>query len=307
MKSDTRIEVVVLVVAALVVGGGWLGWKLIRKDSPQQQPPPPTQTSAPPRVQQPRNIEEQENVSSTFPEVVQKAQVLLQDGKAFDARELLTSVILEAPEDRERNAIKEMLVNINKRLLFSREKSPDAVFYKIQPGDSLAGIATKQPGKDFYFAKLIQQINGIRDAKRIPAGRTIKIPKGRFSALVQKSAHRLIVFLNGHYIKEYPVALGASISPTPEETFQIDTKQANPVWYAPDGHVYKYGHPKNILGTRWLGFKEKGEYQSYGIHGTADPDSIGKNVSNGCIRMLNTDVEEVFTMLMKGATVKVVK
>jgi len=297
MRRDTRIELIVLVAAALIVGG-WLGLKLIGKNAPEQQPTPPAQTSPPTRIEQPPRIQEgdptggksentpgqsnpeQENVSSTFTEAVQKAQALLQAGKPFEARELLTKLIVEAPESRERNAIKEILVNINKRLFFSREKSPDAIFYKIQPDDSLARIAAKQPGKDFYFAELIQRINGIRDANRIRAGRTLKIPKGRFSALVQKSAHRLIVFLNGHYIKEYPIALGADISPTPEETFTIDTKQVNPVWYAPDGHVYKYGHPKNILGTRWLGFKEKGEYQSYGIHGTADPDSIGKNVSN---------------------------
>ena len=62
-----------------------------------------------------------------------------------------------------------------------------------------------------------------------------------------------------------------------------------------------------MLGTRWLGFAEKGEYQSYGIHGTNDPNSIGRNVSNGCVRMLNKDVEEIFSMLQIGDKVQIVK
>ena len=43
------------------------------------------------------------------------------------------------------------------------------------------------------------------------------------------------------------------------------------------------------------------------IHGTTDDTSVGRNVSNGCIRMLKPDVEEVFTMLMPGDVVEIVE
>lgn len=320
MKLETRIELAVIIIVALVLGG-WVGFKLISKTQNENPNPQPGEsatelindpTTQPPNEQEPE--EDTTPIATTdtttppsFAEDIRKVQALFEDEKLFDARELLTRMILEMPEGKDRKAVKEMLAKINRSLFFSREKSPDCIIYKIQAGDSLSKIATRQSGKDFYFAKLIQQINGIRDAKRIRPGKTLKIPQGRFSALAQKRAHRLIVFLNGHYIKEYPIAIGAQVTPTPETTFAIDTKQVKPTWYAPDGNVYKYGHPKNVLGTRWLGFKEKGEYQSYGIHGTADPESIGKNVSNGCIRLHNKDAEELFTMLMKGDTVKIIK
>ena len=73
----------------------------------------------------------------------------------------------------------------------------------------------------------------------------------------------------------------------------IDNKLVNPTWYSPEG-VYQYGHPKNVLGTRWIGFEDTDGLYGYGIHGTADPGSIGKDMSNGCIRLRNENVEELF-------------
>ena len=71
-----------------------------------------------------------------------------------------------------------------------------------------------------------------------PAGKVLKIPQGTFSALVQKDAHRLIDLLDGNYIKEYPVALGAPDSPTPEGKFVLDVgKVKNPDWTSVDGQL----------------------------------------------------------------------
>ncbi|MFQ5787157.1 MAG: L,D-transpeptidase, partial [Thermodesulfobacteriota bacterium] len=58
--------------------------------------------------------------------------------------------------------------------------------------------------------------------------------------------------------------------------------------------IYQFGDPKNVLGTRWIGFEDKEGLYGYGIHGTTEPDSIGKEMSNGCIRLTNEDVEELF-------------
>ena len=54
--------------------------------------------------------------------------------------------------------------------------------------------------------------------------------------------------------------------------------------------------------VRWVDIGD-----SYGIHGTIEPDSIGKNESRGCIRMLNSEVEEVYDFLVIGSEVKVQK
>ena len=47
--------------------------------------------------------------------------------------------------------------------------------------------------------------------------------------------------------------------------------------------------------------------QSYGIHGTIDPDSIGKQASMGCIRMKNEDISQVFELLIEGKSTVLVK
>jgi lipoprotein-anchoring transpeptidase ErfK/SrfK len=59
--------------------------------------------------------------------------------------------------------------------------------------------------------------------------------------------------------------------------------------------------PSNPLGTRWLGLSVKG----FGIHGTNVPQSIGKNASHGCIRMRNSDVEELFELVQVGDAVEI--
>ncbi len=236
------------------------------------------------------------------------ANRLLAEGKKYEARALFTKLILAAPEGPARTDLRRALDGINAEIFFSpAAPSPDCVFHVVQRGDTLANVSAKNK-KDVYFSRLIMKINNISDEKRVRLNQRLKVPQGQFSALVQKRAHRLIILLNGHYIKEYSVALGAPATPTPEGLFIIDdNKMINPDWYAPDGKIYRFGDPQNILGTRWLGFKEADGRRGFGIHGTSDPASIGADASNGCIRMHNADVEEVFSMLMPEDTVRIVR
>jgi len=57
------------------------------------------------------------------------------------------------------------------------------------------------------------------------------------------------------------------------------------------------------LGSRWLGLSIPGG--RYGIHGTNNPASIGGYVSNGCIRMHNRDIEEIFPRVEIGTPVEI--
>lgn len=63
-----------------------------------------------------------------------------------------------------------------------------------------------------------------------------------------------------------------------------------------------FGDPKNILGSRWMGISHPG----YGIHGTTEPGSIGKNVTAGCVRLKNEDVEELYSIVPEGTEVVIV-
>jgi LysM repeat protein len=313
MTKETKIELAIVVIVAIIIGT-WIGVKLISTSSePGTSKPPDTSDTQPaddqavqnndpeqePPVQEVEKPLPQENIDPLLTAGLSQAKILTEEGKLFEARKTLTPLIIKAPEGELRNSIKNQLDKLNDALFWSKHvKTPDSIIYTIQSGDMLQPIARKHGG-DSYSYELLLKINKIRNARNIRVGQKIKIPKGSFSALIQKRKRRLTIFLNDHYIKEYPVGIGAPKSPTPEDTFKVGKggKQKNPEWTAPDGNVYPYGHPKNVLGTRWIGFEDKGDHVGYGIHGTADPGSIGKAMSNGCIRMLTNDVEEVFAIL----------
>jgi hypothetical protein len=89
-------------------------------------------------------------------------------------------------------------------------------------------------------------------------------------------------------IRRYKISPGTEESPTPIGTFMIIEKSKS--W-------------GGGFGTRWLGLDVP--WGDYGIHGTNKPWLIGKNVSSGCIRMRNEDVEELFEIVTEGTVVHI--
>jgi len=65
------------------------------------------------------------------------------------------------------------------------------------------------------------------------------------------------------------------------------------------------GGPGNPLGARALYLYRGGRDTMYRIHGTSDPSSVGRAVSNGCIRLLNAHVEDLYDRTRIGARVYV--
>ena len=80
-------------------------------------------------------------------------------------------------------------------------------------------------------------------------------------------------------------------------------KLKNPPWYKNGEGIIPADSPKNILGTRWLGLSEPG----YGIHGGAKEEDLTKQVTDGCMRMRDREVEELFTILPMGTEVTIVE
>jgi L,D-transpeptidase ErfK/SrfK len=104
----------------------------------------------------------------------------------------------------------------------------------------------------------------------------------------------------GKLIKEYSVGVGSSkANMTPPGIYTVDKKVINPIWehpYKAPGESQVNSGENNPLGTRWIGFHAKGS-GVYGIHGTNQPSSIGHFVSHGCVRMHNSEVEELFDLV----------
>ena len=109
---------------------------------------------------------------------------------------------------------------------------------------------------------------------------------------------KLAVLESGKVVRVFPTAVGKPSTPSPAGAYTIVQRLTDPTWYY-EGKVVRPGKA-NPLGTRWLGLSVGG----YGIHGTNVPDSIGHNVSHGCIRMKNNDVEQLFEMMAIGDSVE---
>ncbi len=161
---------------------------------------------------------------------------------------------------------------------------PTSNYYVITKGDTLASIAftfdvglqellNANPGinpRNLYIGQVV-----CIPAKPSPVGITVSIP-----------AKTLTLYRQGSFVKAYTVATGKPNTPTPTGTFTIVNKQIDP------------GGP---FGTRWMGLSEP----HYGIHGTNNPASIGQSASNGCIRMYNCDVNELFNDVAVGTVVRI--
>ena len=120
--------------------------------------------------------------------------------------------------------------------------------------------------------------------------------------IIINSASRLLTFYNdGAKIAVYPLGLGKTWTPTPVGYYKIQSKEVNPSWIDPSDPEYEIpSGPDNPLGYRWMGI-----IGNYGIHGTNKPDSIGHYVSNGCVRMLEKDVEVLFDEVEVGTPVDI--
>jgi lipoprotein-anchoring transpeptidase ErfK/SrfK len=117
--------------------------------------------------------------------------------------------------------------------------------------------------------------------------------------LVSIPDRKLALFENGRVVRIYPVAVGKISTPSPVGEFKIVNRVTNPTYYH-QGQIIAAGKG-NPVGTRWMGLSAKG----YGIHGTNQPNSIGKAASTGCIRMSRKDLEEIFTIVDVGDTVQI--
>ncbi|MDG5788403.1 L,D-transpeptidase family protein [Evansella sp. AB-P1] len=160
------------------------------------------------------------------------------------------------------------------------------MLHTVKPGETLYSIS------EDYRTPLPSIIgaNPSIDPNMIIVGQKIKIPG---FPLVESQAYSIDVNITEKNLtlkhvdvvqKIYPVAVGRMLHETPIGDYIIINKAPNP------------GGP---YGTMWMSLSKK----HYGIHGTNDPSSIGKNVSKGCIRMYNHDVEELSRIIPIGTPV----
>ncbi|MGE0268790.1 MAG: L,D-transpeptidase family protein [Candidatus Omnitrophota bacterium] len=227
-------------------------------------------------------------------ELFDQAMIYKKEGNLAKSQEILRLIYSEYSDYDNIELVQSELEKLNMNIIFSNAPTQNSVIHEVVKGDTLGELA-KRYGTT---VELIKRSNNItNDVIRL--GQKLRIWTGKFNIFVDKSQNILILKERENVVKVYNVSTGKNSS-TPEGTFKIISKLEDPVWFN-KGVVVPPESPANVLGSRWLGFDNPG----YGIHGTVEPDKIGQQVTAGCVRMRNEDVEELYSIIPFGTEVNI--
>ncbi|MBB6674328.1 L,D-transpeptidase [Cohnella nanjingensis] len=158
-------------------------------------------------------------------------------------------------------------------------------WFKAIRDESGAASAPKQPDDAGWPSD-----GGPADGQGKPAGRLSPLTERTLEIRIDKTRHRLAVVAGDVLLRNYAIGIGAKDTPTPEGSFEITEKVRNP-----------NGRADGAFGSRGMTLSDT----LYAIHGTDEPDSIGKSESLGCIRMKREDLEELYDLAPLGTKVTI--
>ena len=160
------------------------------------------------------------------------------------------------------------------------------------------------PKKDFEEAGTTILVANVKNDK--PGGKVGKIE-------VRKSEHALRALdKDGKLVAFYPASIGSEEKPAPSGSHKVERVAQNPTYTYNPKYQFKgvksdkpftiKAGPNNPVGAVWIDLS----IESYGIHGTPEPEKVGKTYSHGCVRLTNWDVRQLAGMVEKGTPVEFV-
>ncbi len=160
--------------------------------------------------------------------------------------------------------------------------------------NALPGSRAYKAGLDATWRRTLNDLNV--DANQPQGDRVV----------VDKSEGVLKVFRGERLVAQFSATMGSTKDPLPIGTWKIQGASYNPVFhYNPDlfwdadskdeKAVIKPG-PNGPVGVIWLDLSKP----HYGIHGTPEPQNIGRTQSHGCIRLTNWDAARLSLMVPLG-------
>ncbi len=229
--------------------------------------------------------------------VIKEADEKLAAGKMAEGYKLLSEAILREPVVKRSDEMKARLAKLADEAFFSDKViAPFAIAHQVVAGDSLEKLRKENK----TTIEFLRRLNSLKDEK-LRIGQRLKIVPGGFDVAVDKSDFRLTVTKDGFWVREFKVGLGKD-GTTPVGSFVAGHKLREPVYFG-EGTPIPYGDKtRNPLGTRWITIQAE-----YGIHGTWEPESMGKEGSKGCVRMVNQDVEWLYDLMVPGSSKIVIR
>ncbi len=243
----------------------------------------------------------------------QRASELLQAGAYAEAAGVLSRLMLahvDAGRD-DRAALARwaaLLAEAQTHHRWNPKGAWPAIEVTVQSGDSLIAIRKRtlegRPGLLLCTGEIVRA-NRLASSTAIRPGASLRLPTQTPSMRVDLSAMWAFYCFGDEIAAAFEVGVGREGSETRPGVYTIGTKQENPMWSPVGREPVAFDDPQNPLGTRWLAWNLEGRGTSLGFHGTNDPSSVGQRVSEGCIRMRNAEVEQLFEILPMGAEVRV--
>lgn len=221
----------------------------------------------------------------------------------IQARDKFNEALRLPMSAEQRTSVKDQLSKLSDQWLFSRTVVPGDPLcetYLVKSGDLLALIAER------YRVpwEILQQINNVRP-EALQAGQTIKVVDGPFHVKVYRSTFKMDLYLQNTYVRSFKVGLGKTGMETPTGLWRVKGggKLVQPIWTNPlDGKTYHPEDPDYPLGSRWVALEglagQAKERTGFAIHGTKEPEQIGTQGSQGCIRMHNGDAILIYNLLV---------
>ncbi len=157
------------------------------------------------------------------------------------------------------------------------------------------------PDADLSKAGTVITVPNIKAARTLPTPARVIVDKSESALLIEDES--------GKVVGQFPVTTGSAQFPLPIGDWKINSVATNPVWYfdpkliagtSKDAEKAEIPPgPNNPVGVVWIDLTK----EHYGIHGTPDPARVGKNASNGCIRMTNWSAEALSKVVKAGMQV----
>jgi lipoprotein-anchoring transpeptidase ErfK/SrfK len=171
----------------------------------------------------------------------------------------------------------------------------------VRGGESLQDVAREYQVSWQYLAR----INGV-DPRSVPEGTALKVIQGPFHAKAELGRFQLTVHSFGYVVATFPIGVGREHG-LGSGKFLVTEKLNDPTYYGVN-ELIEHDDPRNPLGEFWLELNnEAGSLQGLGIHGSIDPESIGREVAQGSIRLRESDAAQVFDLLTVGSEVEIVE
>jgi lipoprotein-anchoring transpeptidase ErfK/SrfK len=165
-----------------------------------------------------------------------------------------------------------------------------------------------------YLERLNPGANFSRPGTIIRVANVGEPAKGKVARIVanKKLSEVFAYDADGKLIASYPATIGSTDTPSPSGTVKVESVTLDPTYTYNPKINFKQGKNDHVLtippgpngpvGSVWIALSKP----TYGIHGTPDPDRIGKTSSHGCVRLTNWDAQELAGMVSPGVWVQFV-